>query len=99
MAKNSSRPAAAPREVVGFLDRMEGAGIGGWVVDLTRPAESVWVRVLIDGRVVGMLRCDLDPADARLLNLPQGRIGFFYNTPARFHDRMRHRLRFAVPVG
>ncbi len=78
---------------------MEGSGIGGWVVDFARPAESVWVRVLIDGRVVEMLRCDRHRADARLLNLPHGRIGFFYDIPSRFHDGLRHRLSFATPAG
>jgi GT2 family glycosyltransferase len=94
-----ARPAAAPKGVVGFLDPMEGGAVGGWVVDFARPAESVWVRVLIDGRVVGMLRCDLHREDARLLSLPQGRIGFFYEIPQHFHDGLRHRLSFATPAG
>jgi O-antigen biosynthesis protein len=99
MGKKALRPAAPPAEVVGFLDGIEGPGIGGWVVDFARPTESVWVRVLIDDRVREVLRCDLQRADARLLNLPQGRIRFFYNIPPRFHDGVRHRLRFQTPAG
>jgi hypothetical protein len=56
---------------------MEGSGINGWVADFSRPVKTVWVRVLIDRRVVEVLRCDRHRADARLLNLSRGRIGFF----------------------
>jgi hypothetical protein len=97
MARKALWPAAAPAaEVVGFLD---GTAVGGWVVDFARPAESAWVRGLVDERVVEVVCCDLHRADARLLNLPQGRIGFFYNIPQRFHDGRRHRLSFATPAG
>ncbi len=100
MARKALRPAAAPAaEVVGFLDRIDGTAVGGWVVDFARPAESAWVRGLVDERVVEVVCCDLHRADARLLNLPQGRIGFFYNIPQRFHDGRRHRLSFATPAG
>ena len=100
MARKRLRPAAAPAaEVLGFLDRMDGTGFGGWVVDFARPAESAWGGCLIDERVVEVICCDLHRADARLLNLPTGRIGFFYNIPPRFHDGLRHRLSFATPAG
>ena len=70
-------PASPPAEVVGFLDLMEASPISGWVADFSQPVETAWVRVLIDRRVVEVLRCDRHRADARLLNLPRGRIGFF----------------------
>ncbi|HQT47498.1 MAG TPA: glycosyltransferase, partial [Acidocella sp.] len=85
--------------VVGFLDRIDEAGLGGWAVDFSRPVAGLQIRVLIDDVLVELVRCDLHREDAKLLNLPVSRIGFYYNIPARYHDGLRHVLRFATLDG
>jgi GT2 family glycosyltransferase len=85
--------------VVGFLDRIDEAGLGGWAVDFARPAAGLQIRVLIDDVLVELVRCDLQRDDAKLLNLQVSRIGFYYNIPARYHDGLRHVLRFATLDG
>src|SRR5580698_6606480 len=87
---------AAESKVLGFLDRIDQAGVGGWVVDFANPTVSLRMRILIDDVIVDVIHCDLHRDDAGLLKLPMSRIGFYYNIPARYHDGLRHVLRFST---
>ncbi|MDE8344826.1 MAG: glycosyltransferase [Acidocella sp.] len=91
--------AAGPGNVVVFVDRTEGAAIGGWALDFNNPAESLRLRVIIDNVVVDVLICDLFRDDAQALQVPHHKIGFYYHIPARYHDGMRHKLAFAALDG
>jgi GT2 family glycosyltransferase len=89
----------AGRQVVGFLDRIDEAGLGGWVVDFADPAQPMQVRMLIDGVTVDIVRCDLARDDEIARQLPHPRIGFYYEIPLRFRDGMRHVLGLATLDG
>jgi GT2 family glycosyltransferase len=89
----------APSQVVGFLDRIDEAGLGGWVVDFAAPGEPMMVRMLVDGVTVDVVRCDLVRDDEIARQLPTPRIGFYYDIPLRFHDGMRHVLSLATLAG
>jgi GT2 family glycosyltransferase len=96
------RPAPAlvkETKIVGFLDRIDEGGVGGWVVDFANPEKIFRMRVLIDETIVDMVTCDMQRDDAAVLNLPRNRIGFYYNIPARYHDGLRHVLTFASVDG
>jgi GT2 family glycosyltransferase len=88
-----------PSKVVGFVNRIDEAGLGGWVVDFASPGQSCRVRVLIDDVIVDVIHCDLQREDAAVLKLPHRRIGFYYSLPVRYHDGLRHVLRFAALDG
>jgi GT2 family glycosyltransferase len=87
------------RKLLCFLDRIEDTGVGGWALDFDKPAESLTMRVLIDDVIVGLLACDAHRDDARLVSLQNSRIGFQYDIPERYHDGLRHVLRFATLDG
>jgi GT2 family glycosyltransferase len=84
---------------LGFLDRIDETGAGGWAVDFARPGPGFLMRALVDDQIIDVIRCDLYREDAKLLKLPTNRIGFYYNFPPRFHDGMRHVLRFETLDG
>jgi GT2 family glycosyltransferase len=86
-------------KIVGFLDRIDEGGVGGWVVDFANPEKIFRMRVLIDETIVDMVTCDMQRDDAAVLNLPRNRIGFYYNIPARYHDGLRHVMKFASVDG
>jgi len=86
-------------EIAGFMDRIDEAGCGGWVVDFAAPAAPMRLRVLIDGMIVEVISCDLKRDDVAALKLPTDRIGFYYNIPQRFWNGLRHGLRFATVTG
>ena len=96
---------AAVRKPFGFLDRIDEAGIGGWAVDFASPEKRFRMRILIDGLIADVITCDMQRDDAAALKLPSNRIGFYYNIPPRYHDGLRHVIRFAsiegdaVPMG
>ncbi len=78
------KPIVPPSEAskfLGFLDRIDEAGLGGWAVDFARPGASFRMRILIDDIIVDVVNCDLHRDDAVLLKLPTSRIGFYYNIP------------------
>jgi GT2 family glycosyltransferase len=85
--------------LVGFIDRIDESGLGGWVTDFSKPGIAVRVRVLIDQVIVDVIKCDMQRDDVAALKLPTGRIGFYYNIPERFHDGLRHVLKFATIDG
>ncbi|GAN81363.1 glycosyltransferase family 2 protein [Acidocella aminolytica] len=93
------------RKLLCFLDQSGGEEIGGWAMDFDSPAESLKMRVVIDGVIEEVMTCDLHREDSRLMNLENSRIGFRYRIPDRYKDGMRHALRFAtldgalVPIG
>jgi GT2 family glycosyltransferase len=91
----TAKQAVSESQLVGFLDRIDEAGLGGWVVDFADPGQSCRVRVLIDDVIVDVIHCDLHRDDAALLKLPRSRIGFYYNLPLRYHDGLRHVVKFA----
>ena len=84
----------AERKLLCFLDRTGGAEIGGWAVDFDKPAESLKMRVMIDGVIEDVVTCDLHRDDSKLVNLANSRIGFNYRIPERYWDGARHVLRF-----
>jgi GT2 family glycosyltransferase len=87
------------RKLLCFLDRIDTAGVGGWALDFDRPVESLTMRVLIDNVIVDVLDCDQHRDDALLVSLQNSQIGFYYNIPERFHDGLRHEMRFATLDG
>jgi hypothetical protein len=89
----------AVNQVVGYLDRIDEAGLGGWVVDFADPAAMMRVRMLIDGVTADVVTCDLARDDEIARRLPHPRIGFYYQIPLRFHDGMRHVLSLATLGG
>jgi GT2 family glycosyltransferase len=99
MAKRPNVQPLVPSKAVGFLDRMDEAGFGGWAVDFARPGESLRMRILIDDVIEEVVKCDLHRDDAGLLKLPISRIGFYYNIPTRYRDGLRHVLKFATLEG
>jgi len=102
MAKRTARPAPAlvdEPKIVGFLDRIDEGGVGGWVVDFAAPEKIFRMRVLIDETIVDVVTCDMQRDDAAVLKLPRSRIGFYYNIPARYQDGLRHVLKFASVEG
>jgi GT2 family glycosyltransferase len=86
-------------EIAGFMDRIDEAGCGGWVVDFAAPGEPLRLRVLIDGMIAEVISCDLKRDDVAALKLPSDRIGFYYNIPPRFWNGLRHVLTFATVAG
>lgn len=82
-----------------FVDRTEGAAIGGWALDFDKPAQSLRLRVMIDQVIVDVLSCDLYRDDAAALQVKHHKIGFYYQLPPRYHDGMRHMLAFATLDG
>jgi O-antigen biosynthesis protein len=97
--KQTRAAMAVESKIVGFLDRIDQAGVGGWVVDFANPAMSFHMRILIDDVIVDVINCDLHRDDAGLLKLPMSRIGFYYNIPKRYYDGLRHVLRFSAVEG
>lgn len=98
-ARTKAAPPVVERKLLCFLDRIDDAGVGGWALDFDRPAESLTMRVLIDDVIAGVVVCDGQRDDARLVSLQNDRIGFHYHFPERYHDGMRHVLRFAALDG
>jgi O-antigen biosynthesis protein len=92
-------PSGTCGKVLAFLDRMDATGCGGWAVDFARPERSLCKRVLIDDVTVDVICCDLHREDAGLLKLQTHRIGFDYNIPPRYHDGLRHVVKFATLDG
>lgn len=92
-------PLPGGHKMIGHVDRIDPGGIGGWVVDFAQPGQSARVRVVIDEMIIDVLNCDMQRDDAAKLKLPQARIGFYYHIPKRFHDGLRHSLRFATLAG
>ncbi|WP_298284631.1 glycosyltransferase, partial [Acidocella sp.] len=90
---------ADPRGRLCFIDRIDEAGVGGWAVDFDALAASLKLRVMVDGVIEDVLTCDLHREDARLINLHNDRIGFYYNIPDRYRDGSRHVLSFAALDG
>ena len=104
MAKRAAGKASAgapvvERKLLCFLDRIDAAGVGGWALDFSAPAESLTMRVLVDDVIADVVNCDLHRDDARLVSLQNSLIGFYYDIPDRYHDGMRHMLRFATLDG
>ncbi len=95
VAAKGKPQAAAQNKILVFVDRIDEAGVGGWAVDFGQPGESLRLRVLIDDVIADVIRCDLHRDDAVLLKLPASRIGFYYNISPRYHDGLRHVLKFA----
>jgi len=89
----------AERRLLCFLDRIEDNGVGGWALDFDRPGESLSMRVLVDNVIADVVDCDQHRDDARLVSLQNSRIGFYYKIAERFHDGLRHVLRFATLDG
>jgi GT2 family glycosyltransferase/antitoxin (DNA-binding transcriptional repressor) of toxin-antitoxin stability system len=90
---------ADPRGRLCFIDRIDEAGVGGWAVDFDALTASLKLRVLVDGVIEDVITCDLHREDARLINLHNDRIGFYYNIPDRYRDGLRHLLTFATLDG
>ncbi|MBU6419084.1 MAG: glycosyltransferase family 2 protein [Proteobacteria bacterium] len=84
----------AERKLLCFLDRTGEGEIGGWAVDFDKPAQSLKMRVAIDGAIEDIVICDLHRDDSRLVNLANSRIGFSYRIPERYWDGVRHGIRF-----
>jgi O-antigen biosynthesis protein len=99
LKRKASVPVVTEREILGFLDRIDEAGFGGWAVDFARPSKSLRIRILIDEVIVDVINCDLHRDDAVLLKLPTHRIGFYYNIPPRYHDGLRHVVKFGTLDG
>ena len=99
LKRKASVPVVSARQVLGFLDRIDEAGFGGWVVDFSSPGKSLRIRILIDDVIVDVVNCDLHRDDAALLKLATRRIGFYYNIPARYHDGLRHVVKFGTLDG
>jgi GT2 family glycosyltransferase len=99
VSKSKTKEELVERKLLCFIDRMDGAGVGGWALDFAAPAQSLDMRVLVDGVIVDVVRCDLHRDDAKLVNLANSRIGFYYNIPERYHDGLRHVLKFATVDG
>ena len=99
--KNVSRKkiVATERKLLCFIDRIDETGVGGWAVDFETPAESLRLRVLIDGVIADAMACDLHRDDARLVTQANSRIGFYYVIPERYHDGLRHTMTFATLDG
>ncbi len=97
--KTDNKTLVAERRLLCFLDRIDNAGVGGWALDFDLPAESLTMRVLVDEVIVDVVACELHRDDARLVSLQNSRIGFNYDIPERYHDGMRHMLRFATLDG
>ncbi|MGE4482026.1 glycosyltransferase family 2 protein [Acidocella sp.] len=89
----------AERKLLCFLDKTGEAEIGGWAVDFDRSADSLKMRVMIDGTVEDVIVCDLHREDSKLVNLANSRIGFSYRVPERYWDGARHGVRFATLDG
>ena len=99
LQRKASVPVVSARQVLGFLDRIDEAGFGGWVVDFSSPGKSLRIRILIDDVIVDVVNCDLHRDDAVLLKLATRRIGFYYNIPARYHDGLRHIVKIGTLDG
>jgi GT2 family glycosyltransferase len=97
--KPKAKREQAERKLLCFIDRIDDAGVGGWALDFGALAQSLVMRVVIDGVIVDLVKCDLHRDDARLVNAANSRIGFYYNIPARYHDGLRHVLKFATLDG
>jgi len=85
----------APKALLAFLDRMDGAAIEGWALDREAPRERLKLRVMIDGVIVDVVTCNLLREDVAPLKLPTNRVGFCYVIPISFQDGGRHVLSFA----
>lgn len=83
VAKIGAKP---ERKLLCFLDQTGKAEIGGWAVDFDKPAESLKMRVMIDGAIEAVVTCDLHRDDSRLVNLANSRIGFSYLIPEPYWD-------------
>ena len=98
LQRKASGPVVSARQVLGFLDRIDEAGFGGWVVDFSSPGTAS-MRILIDDVIADVINCDLHRDDAALLKLPTRRIGFYYNIPARYQDGLRHVVKLGTLDG
>jgi len=100
MGVSRKRPvAAAERKLLCFVDHIDETGVGGWAVDFDAAAESLRLRVMIDGVIADVVSCDLHRDDARLVTQANSRIGFYYSIPERYHDGLRHTMTFATLDG
>jgi hypothetical protein len=55
LKRKASVPVVSARQVLGFLDRIDEAGFGGWVVDFSSPEKSLRIRILIDDVIVDVV--------------------------------------------
>ncbi len=103
MARRVARKAvggeAAQGKPLCFVDKIDAAGLGGWALDFGAPGESLSMRVVVDDVIADVVNCDLYREDAHLVTLENSKIGFYYSIPERYHDGLRHFLRFATLDG
>ncbi|MBW4035519.1 MAG: glycosyltransferase [Proteobacteria bacterium] len=92
-------PARPGRVILGFLDRIEDASLAGWAVDPMATDRALTMRVIVDGQIADVIKCDVNRPDTAPLNLPSTRVGFEYAIPSRFQDGLRHVLSFATLDG
>ncbi|MBW4037178.1 MAG: glycosyltransferase [Proteobacteria bacterium] len=92
-------PARPGRVILGFLDRIEDAALAGWAVDPMAVDRALTMRVMVDGQIADVIKCDVNRPDTAPLNLPSTRVGFEYAIPSRFQDGLRHVLSFATLDG
>lgn len=97
--KKRMMPARPGRVILGFLDRIEDAALAGWAVDPMAADQALTMRVLVDGQIADVIKCDVNRPDTGPLNLPSTRVGFEYAIPSRFQDGLRHVLSFATLDG
>jgi GT2 family glycosyltransferase len=84
---------------LGFFDSMESGLAEGWAYHPNRPEAPTRLRVLIDGKEVTTITCNLPRADVQRHGHPTGDVGFEYEIPSRYQDGIPHRIEFLFPNG
>lgn len=88
--------------VYGSVERMNGAVLEGWAVDLTRLGQAAQLMLVIDGQPVGAFACTVPRPDVNAMGYPGLALGFRLMLPDLVHDGRRHdigvRFRDGVPV-
>ncbi|WP_026331425.1 sulfotransferase family 2 domain-containing protein [Thioalkalivibrio sp. ALE11] len=83
--------AGAEPEFLGWVDRADRFSVVGWAVAPRNPAQTVNVRLLLDGQLVGRARCDeFRPDVLEAGKHPTGACGFTFEWP---RSAVRQQLR------
>ncbi|MDA0991050.1 MAG: hypothetical protein O3A51_09900 [Verrucomicrobia bacterium] len=79
-------------DVVGFIDSIGGARIGGWVWNRQNPGEKVEVEIRLDNQPVETVLADRPRQDLEKAGIGDGAHGFEAHLPEQLSKEDRHRV-------
>jgi glycosyltransferase involved in cell wall biosynthesis/tetratricopeptide (TPR) repeat protein len=85
---------AAARQIVGFIDDINGNGLDGWAYDKITPQKPVLLNLYIDDTLAERIACKAHRQDLGSAGHPTSEAGFRVAIPKEYCDGKRHRFFF-----